>query len=180
MLGFDMWKEHKGIRNIFEYLNREFADAESLLDKTFGTLQESGDDKKPTLPYYYYGYQLSVGPDGIPHVKEFGDVKPLTQRPGPSGSKEPLVDKSVDKKRNILRITAEMPGLNKQDIKVQVQEGLVSIHAEKGEKKYHTELPVEHRLDENSVKATYVNGILELNFKISEQAKPKRKEVKVD
>jgi HSP20 family protein len=61
-----------------------------------------------------------------------------------------------------------------------MQEGLVSIHAEKGEKKYHTEVPVEHLLDENSVKATYVNGILELNFKLSELPKPKRKEVKID
>jgi HSP20 family protein len=175
-----MWKEHWGIRNIFEQLNREFADAESLFDKTFGTLQESEYDKKATLPYYYYGYQLNVGADGIPRVKEFGNVKPLTQRLGQSGSKEPLVDTSVDKKRNTLRITAEMPGLNKEDIKVQMQEGLVSIHAEKGEKKYHTEVPVEHRLDENSVKATYVNGILELNFKLSELPKSKRKEVKID
>lgn len=175
-----MWKEHWGIRNIFEQLNREFADAESLFDKTFGTLQGSEYDKKATLPYYYYGYQLNVGADGIPRVKEFGNVKPLTQRLGQSGSKEPLVDTSVDKKRNTLRITAEMPGLNKEDIKVQMQEGLVSIHAEKGEKKYHTEVPVEHRLDENSVKATYVNGILELNFKLSELPKSKRKEVKID
>lgn len=174
-----MWKEHWGIRNIFEQLNREFADAESLFDKTFGTLEESEYEKKATLPYYY-GYQLNVGADGIPRVKEFGNVKPLTQRLGQSGSKEPLVDTSVDKKRNTLRITAEMPGLNKEDIKVQMQEGLVSIHAEKGEKKYHTEVPVEHRLDENSVKATYVNGILELNFKLSELPKSKRKEVKID
>lgn len=173
-----MWKENLGIRNILELMNREFADAESLFDKTFGALKEEIGNNKANLPYYYYGYQLHVGPDGIPHVKEFGNVKPLGQVQ--IGYKEPLIDTSVDKKRNTVRITAEMPGLTKQDIKVQVKGGLVSIHAEKGDKKYHTELPVEHLLDENSVKATYVNGILELNFKISEQPKTKRKEVKVD
>jgi HSP20 family protein len=175
-----MWKENLGIRNILELMNREFADAESLFDKTFGALKEEIGNNKANLPYYYYGYQLHVGPDGIPHVKEFGNVKPLGRSQVQIGYKEPLIDTSVDKKRNTVRITAEMPGLTKQDIKVQVKGGLVSIHAEKGDKKYHTELPVEHLLDENSVKATYVNGILELNFKISEQPKTKRKEVKVD
>jgi HSP20 family protein len=173
-----MWKENLGIRNILELMNREFADAESLFDKTFEALKEEIGNNKANLPYYYY--QLHVGPDGIPHVKEFGNVKPLGRSQVQVGYKEPLIDTSVDKKRNTVRITAEMPGLTKQDIKVQVKGGLVSIHAEKGDKKYHTELPVEHLLDENSVKATYVNGILELNFKISEQPKTKRKEVKVD
>jgi HSP20 family protein len=175
-----MWKENWGIRNIFEQLNREFADAENLFNKTFETAQGERGNNKENLPYYYYGYQLHVGPDGIPHVKEFGNVKPIGRSPAVSGYKEPLIDTSVDKKRATLRITAEMPGLTKEDIKVQVKEGLVSIHAEKRDKKYHTELPVEHRLDENSVKATYVNGILELNFKISEQPKTKGKEVKVE
>lgn len=175
-----MWKEHWGIRNIFEQMNREFAEAENLLDQTFGMLQESGPEKKATLPYYYYGYQISIGPDGKPRLKEFGNVKPLSKGVGQSNPSEPLIDTSVDKKRNTLRITAEMPGLNKQDIKVQVREGLVSIHADKGEKKYHTELPVEHELDENSAKATYVNGILELTFKLSDHPKARRKEVKVD
>lgn len=175
-----MWKENWGIRNIFELMNKEFAEAESLFDTTFEALKEEKGNNKSNLPYYYYGYQVQVGSDGVPHVKEFGNVKSLGQRQVQGGYKEPLIDTSVDKKRNTLRITAEMPGLTKQDIKVQVKEGLVSIHAEKRDKKYHTELPVEHLLDENSVKATYVNGILELNIKISEQTKTKLKEVKVD
>jgi HSP20 family protein len=174
-----MWKENWGIRNILELMSQEFADADSLFGKTFEALKEEKGNNKANLPYYY-GYQLHVGPDGIPHVKEFGNVKPLGRSQVQGGYKEPLIDTSVDKKRNTLRITAEMPGLTKQDIKVQVKEGLVSIHAEKGDKKYHTELPVDHLLDENSVKATYVNGILELNFKINEQPKTKLKEVKVD
>jgi HSP20 family protein len=72
-----------------------------------------------------------------------------------------------------------MPGLTKEDIKVNFLDGKVTISADKGEKKYRTELPVDHELDEESVKATYTNGILELKFKLKPLTKQKTKEVKI-
>src|SRR5919205_805017 len=50
-----------------------------------------------------------------------------------SGIREPLVDTKIDEKDNALTITAEMPGVTKQDVKVNIAEDHVSIHAEKGE-----------------------------------------------
>jgi HSP20 family protein len=94
--------------------------------------------------------------------------------------REPLVDTSFDEKENTLTITAEMPGITKQDVKVSVEEGLVTIHAEKGDKKYHTELPVADELDADTAKATYTNGILELKIKLKKPPKAKAKEVKVE
>ncbi len=73
-----------------------------------------------------------------------------------------------------------MPGITKQDIKLEVADGSVTIHAEKGDKKYHTEIPVEDELDSDSAKATYTNGILELKIKSKRSPKPKPKEIKVD
>ena len=83
-------------------------------------------------------------------------------------------------KENVLAVTAEMPGVTKQDINVSISEDYVSIHAEKGDKKYHTDIPVSLALDEKSAKATYANGILELKIKLKEQPKPKATEVKVE
>ena len=69
-----------------------------------------------TFPFYY-GYQITVGPNGKPHVREFGNVKPgargLVEQ---STIRQPLVDTAVDEKNNTLTITAEMPGLSKEDI----------------------------------------------------------------
>jgi HSP20 family protein len=90
------------------------------------------------------------------------------------------VDTSFDEKDNLLTITAEMPGITKQDVKVELAEGLVTIHAEKGDKKYHTEIPVYEELDADSAKATYTNGILELKIKSKKLPKPKAKEIKVE
>jgi HSP20 family protein len=122
-----------------------------------------------------------VGPDGKPHLREFGNVRPsargLVEQ---SGVREPLVDTKIDEKDNTLTITAEMPGVSKQDIKVKVSQDYVSIHAEKGDKKYHTDIPVDVELDDKSAKATYSNGILELKIKLKTPPKPKETEVQVE
>jgi HSP20 family protein len=176
-----MWRDPWGYSNrIFEEMDKEFANAEDMLNRLFRTVRESGPDISSTLPYYY-GYQVTVGPDGKPRIREFGNA-----RPSPKGLMEqtnvrqPLVDTNFDEKENSLTITAEMPGITKQDVKLGVEEGLVTIHAEKGDKKYHTELPVASELDADTAKATYTNGILELKIKLKRPPKPKAREIKVD
>src|SRR6478752_5985079 len=148
-----MWRDpFWGIRNtsrIFEEMDKEFEEAEDMLGRVFRTAREiNPSDLVGNFPYYY-GYQVTVGPDGKPHVREFGNVRPSSKglvgqvaAQAPS-VREPLVDAILDEKQNTLVITAEMPGITKEDIKIHLGDGLVTIHAEKGEKKYHKEIPVE-------------------------------------
>ena len=164
---------------IFEELDREFSDAEQMLSRMFRTARESN-TVSDTFPYYY-GYQITLGPDGRTKIREFGNAKPgskgLMQQ---SSVREPLVDTSFNEKENLVTITAEMPGITKEDVKVELSEGLVTIHAEKGDKKYHSEVPIYEELDADTAKATYTNGILELKIKSKRSPKPKTKEVKVE
>jgi HSP20 family protein len=178
-----MWKDWDiGFgRRLFEDIDREFSEAEEMLNRMFRTVREmKPSDITGTFPYYY-GYQITVGPDGKPHVREFGNVRPsargLVEQ---SGIREPLVDTALDEKENVLTITAEMPGVTKQDIRVNISKDHVSIRAEKGEKRYHSDIPVNVALDDASGKATYANGILELKIKLKEPSKPKPREVKVE
>lgn len=168
-------------RSLFEEMDREFAQAEEMLNRLYRTAMETRpSDLAGGFPYYY-GYQLTVGPDGKPHVREFGNVKPAARGlVEQTGAREPLVDTGIDEKENKLTITAEMPGVTKQDIKVKVSDDYISIHAEKGDKKYHTDIPVSVALDDKSAKATYSNGILELKVNLKEQVKPNETEVKVE
>jgi HSP20 family protein len=124
-----------------------------------------------------YGYTMTVGPDGKPVVKEYGNVKP-DQLPT-SDTREPLVDIIVDEKEKIVKLIAEMPGVEKTDVKIVVENKIVDLSAEHDEKKYHVKVPVQHKVDENSAKASYKNGILKLIFKIIEE-KPKGKIVEVE
>ncbi|MFL6493536.1 MAG: archaeal heat shock protein Hsp20 [Nitrososphaera sp.] len=168
-------------RRMFESIDREFAEAEEMLNRMFRTIRETSPSDMIVQGPYYYGYQITVGPNGKPRVREFGNVKPSSRGlVEQSGTREPLVDTVLDDKESTLTITAEMPGVTKQDIKVNVGEEYVSIHAEKGEKKYHTDIPVNVALDETSAKATYGNGILELKIKLKAPPKPRAREVKVE
>jgi HSP20 family protein len=166
----DIWRRPwSGSSSLFEEMNREFV---SDIASSTGTL---------TGFPYYYGYQITVGSDGKPRIKEFGNVKPaakglVEQR----GARQPLVDSVLDEKENTLRITAEMPGINKEDIKLNVTDHYVTIHAERGDKKYHADIPVSVDLDESSAKASYTNGILELKIKPKEASKAKGKAIKIE
>ncbi|MCV0372810.1 MAG: Hsp20/alpha crystallin family protein [Nitrosarchaeum sp.] len=133
--------------------------------------------KDSTGPFYY-GYTMTVGPDGKPVIKEYGNVKPGLL---PSADiREPVVDTIVNEKENLVKLVAEMPGVEKKDVKIVVQDRTVDISAERGEKKYHSKVPIQYKVDENSAKASYKNGILELVFKLIQEEKPKGKTVEVE
>jgi HSP20 family protein len=186
---FDEWDlipRRYAFRNFFGDIDREFSQAEEMLNRVFNTAQSisplTADSfrEASTFPYYY-GYQITVGPDGKPHVREFGNIKPgskgLVQQ---SNTREPLVDTSVDEKNNSLIITAEMPGISKEDIKLNASDKQIIIHAEKGDKKYHTEIPLNMEIEDTSAKATYSNGILELRLRLKDPLKSKGKDIKID
>ncbi len=134
--------------------------------------------RKTEFGPFYYGYTMTVGPDGKPVVKEYGNVKPgLLPSANP---REPIVDTIVDEKEKVLKLVAEMPGVEKTDVKILVQNKFVDISAEHGEKKYNVKVPIKQKIDENSAKASYKNGILDLVFKLIEDEKPKGKRVEVE
>ena len=158
------------IDRIFKRMSNSFFDIDDVLEEFKGNGSESGP--------YYYGYTMTVGPDGKPVVKEYGNVKPGLL--ATSDTREPLVDTIVDEKEKVVKLIAEMPGVEKSDVKIVVEDKTVDLSAEHGEKKYHARVPIQHKVDENSVKASYKNGVLQIIFKLIEEEKPKGKTVEVE
>ncbi len=155
---------------IFKKMSSSFFDIDDISEEFKG----KGSNFNP----FYYGYTMTVGPNGKPVVKEYGNVKPELL---PSTDiREPIVDVIVDEKEKLVKLVAEIPGVEKTDVKILVQDKFVDISAEHGEKKYHVKVPIKHKVDENSAKASYKNGILELVFKLIEDEKPKAKKVEVE
>jgi len=155
---------------IFKRMSSSFFD----IDDIFEEFKKSDSNTGPI----YYGYTMTVGPNGKPVVQEYGNVKPRLLPT--SDTREPIVDAIVDEKEKLVKLVAEMPGVEKADVKILVQDKFVDISAERGEKKYHAKVPINHKVDENSAKASYKNGILELVFKLVEDEKPKGKKVEVE
>jgi HSP20 family protein len=158
--------------SLFRRMSRPFMNMDDIFEefKDSGNLQTYGP--------YYYGYTMTIGPDGKPVIKEYGNVKPALLPT--SDVREPFVDVLVDDKEKVLKLVAEMPGVEKKDIKIIVEERTVNLDAEHGEKKYSAKVPIRQKVDEDSVKATYANGILEVRFKLKEDEKPKGKTVEVE
>ena len=155
---------------IFKRMSSSFFDIDDVFEEFKGNSSNFGP--------FYYGYTMSVGPNGKPIVKEYGNVKPGLLPS--SNTREPIVDAIVDEKEKLVKLVAEIPGVEKTDVKILVQDKFVDISAEHGEKKYHVKVPIKHKVDENSAKASYKNGILELVFKLIEDEKPKGKKVEVE
>jgi len=155
---------------IFKKMSNSFFD--------IGDIFEGSKTKGSSQGPYYYGYTMTVGPDGKPIVKEYGNTKP--ELVSASNAREPIVDTIVDEKEKLVKLVAEMPGVEKSDVKILVEGKSVNITAEHGEKKYHIDVPIQYTVDENSAKATCKNGILELVFKLTQDEKPKGKTVEVE
>ena len=145
-----------------------------------------------------YGYSMTIGPDGQPNIREFGNVKSpfignsnggssssssdrrrrLLQQPSISSEREPLVDiSSTDKE---VKVIVEMPGIKKENIKINAYETSVEISSNDEQRKYHKIIDLPPEADIETVKSKYNNGILEVIFNKKIQTKPKGKEVKVE
>lgn len=143
-----------------------------------GDVFETPNETVQTFGPYYYGYVKTVGEDGIPHVTEWGNTKP-TGSLSDSTVRDPYVDVSVNDKDHTLKIVSEMPGIEKSDIKLNVSDKLVLVSAQHGERKYEKKIPLPSKVDENSAKAKYTNGVLEITLSMAKE-KPKGKLVTIE
>ena len=169
----------------FNRIFKQMSSSFGYLDDVFEMLKNTSGVSGPII----YGYTMTVGPDGKPVIQEYGNVKPdmlptadscgcsnHSQSPVVE-KREPLIDTLVDDKEQTLKIVAEMPGVEKADVGIVVDEDIVHIDAERGEKKYHVNVPIQQKVESDSPKATYKNGILELTFNLD--TTPKGKSVDV-
>ena len=126
-----------------------------------GTVREMGP--------FVYGYSFSMGPDGKPVIREFGNVKP-SLKGGPSGpvrpqldvkeDREPLVDTIVNP--DSVKVVAELPGVEKSDITLECNGQKLTLKVDTDKRRYFKELELPVEVDPDTSKASYKNGVLEL------------------
>ncbi len=118
-----------------------------------------------------YGYSVKIGPDGKPEIRKFGNIDAMPHLLGGGLSvkeeREPLID--VIKSSDDIRVIAEVPGVNKEDLKVSASEDTVIIESATGSPRYHKKVNLPEAVDPNTAKSTYKNGILELSFKLKKK-----------
>ena len=143
----------------------QFRELEKELPK--GLVRENrlpdGSTKKEIGPIVY-GYSVTVGPDGKPVVREFGNVRRGGGTPWKElqDKREPLID-VVGSKEDV-RVIAELPGVNKEDISITVNEKSVVISVDTEARKYYKELDLPASVDPRGARSTYNNGVLEVTL----------------
>lgn len=121
----------------------------------------------------------------------FGDYE--DDAPTHTSTWRPAVDIFETKDNLVLR--AEVPGVEKEDVKIHVENGILTIS---GERKFANEINKDnyHRIeraygtfyrsftlptkvDENRIEARYTNGVLEVTMPKKEEAKPRQISISV-
>lgn len=160
---YEMEEMMKEMEKMFEESMKEF---EGKVPKELvrESVLPDGTVRKEWGPFVY-GYSVTIGPEGKPVVREFGNVKPSLAggKLSLKDEREPLID--VISADDEIKVIVEIPGVSKEQIKVTATENTVTIHTDMPERKYHKETALSDAVDPSSAKSTYKNGILEITFK---------------
>jgi HSP20 family protein len=172
MMPFGPWS-YADVDEMMKEMEREFmamTDFENQLPKEL-VREKRAEDGSVTreIGPIVYGYSMTIGPDGKPVIREFGNLKRTPSKEWKeaiSDTREPLVD--VVEGENEVRLLAELPGVKKQDVALTVEGRSLVISAETPTRKYRKELELPYFVEVEGSKSTLNNGILEVTL-------PKRK-----
>ena len=139
--------------NVPEEMTREIRNSDGSTRREYGP--------------FVYGYSVKIGPDGKPIIREFGNMKPgLDQDTAPMGlqdRREPLVD--VIDEEDSVKVLAELPGVEKEDIKLFATPMGLTITVDNEDRRYYKELSFDSEIDRSTAKSSYRNGVLEIGFR---------------
>jgi HSP20 family protein len=142
-----------------------------LIEK-LGDLTEKGEQLRESGEIHHkdvksiYGFSMKVGlrdkDDKEAKVEPFGNVRKDTQSCDTvfQEIREPLVD--IFEENDHTLVVAEMPGISTKDVKLSVKDDLLTIHAEKKDKKYHKEILLPRNYPPEDIELSCNNGILEI------------------
>ncbi len=175
----------------FEDFDKMFREMEKMIEEEFKTFTSripkdyvrerklpDGTKVREWGPFVY-GYSVKIGPDGKPEIREFGNVKPGRLGPQVREEREPLVD--VIETDGEVHVVAELPGVEKKDIKLHGTEDSLTISVDTPQRKYYKEIQLPAKVKVKEAKTEYKNGVLEVKLpKTEEKKKPKGEPLKID
>jgi HSP20 family protein len=156
------WKK----RSEWDEFFREFDRLEKMVDELMNDAPDnmSKNQRERKFPNpYVLGFSVSIGPDGKPRVHKFGSLQSTVQGSEVREEREPLVDVVDDKKEVV--VIAELPGVEKDDIKLDVTESTLRISVDTPERSYYKKLFLPAKVQSSSMNVGYKNGVLAVRLK---------------
>ena len=152
----DMFKQIEGMidRMLDDLGDGTFIDSESL--------EEFMRNPQGTNPFVF-GFSMTMGPDGKPTIQRFGNVSPDETGVRMTPQLEPLVD--VIEEDDEIIVVAELPGVERDEIKVRIKGKTLTIHVENPARPYHKEISLPSKVKKEDASSAIRNGILEVRLK---------------
>ena len=170
-------KKRRGFFDSFFDDFPDFGEMDRMFDKMFEEMsRDAGRFKTEQGKPIVYGFSMHVGPDGKPHVSQFGNVE--VHKGKVKDEREPLVD--VINAEKEVTVIAELPGVTKEEVHLRFANGRLVIDVKDPERKYYKEVALPEQVDEDSVKATLKNGILEVKLAKKKASKAQARTIKVE
>jgi HSP20 family protein len=146
-----------------------FKGISNLLDLV-GNLAEAGDNMNRTGEVKFgdgekmqgvYGFSIRTGLGGMPKVESFGNIRESDAGPVVADTREPIVD-VFDEGEQML-VVAELPGVAKKEIKVEVNGDVLALSTT-GARKYAKEVLLPAAAQDAEPALSYNNGVLEVRL----------------
>ncbi|MBZ5513731.1 MAG: Hsp20/alpha crystallin family protein [Acidobacteriia bacterium] len=146
----------RGLGDLLERLN-ELAQTGQELSKT-GEIRGPGGQTRGI-----YGFSVKVGlGDESPRIEPFGNIRRdiKSGRTEVQEVREPMVD--VFEEDDYLLVLAELPGIGKEDVRIDLKDDVLTISAEHGDKKYRKEVLLPRSVSKERMQVSCNNGVLEI------------------
>lgn len=164
---------------------------ETSLDRVFAPLVDMRERLDDVLGSAFHGRWLPSWREDIMRMDPFGENRPLSKVRGDWIGVRFDVSESDD----AYEITAELPGLDEDDVEIEVSEGVLTVKGEKREEEekkgkdyYRAErrfgsfsrsFRLPEAVNEDKAKASFDKGVLEVVLPKKPEAKAKKKKIAV-
>lgn len=146
----------KGIGSLFDLVSKMAEEGEEEYARSGEA--EALDGKARVV----YGFSVKMGLGGRPIIEPFGNVKATEEGAVAAEVREPLVDVLDEGER--LVVIAELPGVDAEDIHLEIKEDILELTAEARDRKYHKEILLPSPVESDTKETSYKNGILQVKL----------------
>jgi len=148
----------KGLGNLIELAGKLAEEGEALKKEgEFAFKTPSGKQG-----HGVFGVSVRTLESGKSVFETFGNIKRTPKGPVVEEVREPLVD--VFDEKGSIRLIAELPGVNQEEISVEVRGDILNLKAEGKERKYAKEILLPAKVKPESLQKNFRNGVLEITL----------------
>ncbi|MDE1461464.1 Hsp20/alpha crystallin family protein [Spartinivicinus poritis] len=154
----------EGLNGLMDKLT-DLAEAGEKLKRT-GEMEFEIKEGQEAKGVFGFSVKMGLGEQGDSEVQvePFGNVyrNKKTGKTEIKDVREPLVD--IFEEEDHVLLVGEMPGINQNDLKLELKDDILILAAERGDKKYRKEMLLPEKFSEDSMTIRVKNGVVEIKL----------------